>query len=403
MTTAPSLALRGAPSSGGALDTTHLSVVAVVTVDDPANPTKGETCTGTVLSVKGNTGYVLTAAHCFTDVNPAWTTLVVTANDYGLQKFADGHPITDHVVHPSYNPTSHLYDFALLKFEGAAGLPTTSVLPPAEDDLAAGSKVTLVGYGFTLEDGDAGFNTARRSFTAPLDMVLTDQLTVDETTAKGGQCQGDSGGPLLYEKGGVVYVAGIISAGAADCTGVGLSNRASLVHDDFVQGYLDGKPLAITPTCSTCQSAATRPGGACGASLGACGKSTACNEFLDCDAKCGDAACHDACRSAHASGAKLYDAVTGCVCTTGCAAECASDVSCGGDGGVAADAGPPAASPDAGDAIGTSPGSRAMGRARGPGGSNGALGALATLAMGLVVRSARRRRGSPSSRRPAAR
>jgi hypothetical protein len=33
---------------GGQLDTTHHSVVAVISVDDPTNPTKGESCTGTL-------------------------------------------------------------------------------------------------------------------------------------------------------------------------------------------------------------------------------------------------------------------------------------------------------------------------------------------------------------------
>jgi hypothetical protein len=315
-------------------------VVAIITVDDPTHPTRGETCTGTVLAVKGTTGYVLTAAHCFTEANPSWTTFVFTTDSYAIDTVATAHKVTDHLVHPSYNATSHQYDFAMLKFDGATGLPTTAALTSAADDVGVGSFVTLVGYGFTsgafVPDGDGGPNTARRSFRAPVSGIDPLQIVIDETTAKGGQCQGDSGGPLLYDNAGTVFVAGVISAGASSCTGIGLSNRVSAVQADFIQSYLDDKPVAITPTCATCQATASKPGAVCAKSLEACGASDECGAFTLCAANCkDDDACVDGCRHAHAKGAHLYEAFTGCMCTLGCPMECAVEMKCpGADGGL---------------------------------------------------------------------
>src|SRR4051794_6747396 len=60
------------PILGGALDTTHSAVVAVLGADFE--------CTGTIVQVKGAIGYVLTAAHCCDAT--AHPLQVVMGNDY---------------------------------------------------------------------------------------------------------------------------------------------------------------------------------------------------------------------------------------------------------------------------------------------------------------------------------
>lgn len=319
---------------GGQLDTTHHSVVAIVSVDNPTNPTRGETCTGTIVSVQGDTGYVLTAAHCFVDIPATYTTYVFTTDDYELLDFSTAHKILDHVVNPFYAAGPHLYDFAMLKFSGATGLPSTPVLSAADDDLAVGSNITMVGYGFTLDDitttdPDASVNTSRRSVSVPIEIIDDDQIIVNETTAGGGQCQGDSGGPLLYSKNGTDYVSGVISAGADTCTGEGLSNRASTVLDSFITPYVNGEPIPTTPTCDSCQGTATVSGGPCEAQDTACNNSTDCAAYSECTAKCadGDTACMSACDQA---GADAYNALTSCVvsaCTQYCDDAGAGDAS----------------------------------------------------------------------------
>jgi Trypsin len=308
---------------GGQLDTTHHSVVAVISVDDPTNPTKGESCTGTIVSVSGDTGYVLTAAHCFVDIPATYTTIVFTTDDYDPLNFASGHKILDHAVNPFYSPSSHLFDFAMLKFSGATGLPSTPVLSAADDDLAAGTNITMVGYGFTLDDvtstdPDASVNTSRRSVSVPIEVLDENQIIINQTTAGGGQCQGDSGGPLLYSKNGTDYVSGVISAGATNCTGEGLSNRASTVLDSFIAPYVNGEPISTTPTCDTCQ--ATAGSGPCESQETACGKSNDCSQYSVCIAKCadGDTACTGACGPA---GADDYNALSACV-DSACATYC---------------------------------------------------------------------------------
>jgi hypothetical protein len=81
--------------------------------------------------VKGNSGYYLTAAHCVvakdakgnltkTVLKPSQL-FVIAGPDY-MDPKATAYPVSEVKIHPSFNTSSLLYDFAMIRFtfNGAA-------------------------------------------------------------------------------------------------------------------------------------------------------------------------------------------------------------------------------------------------------------------------------------------
>src|SRR5262245_11527365 len=110
---APSLGETDEAILYGQPDTTHQAVVAVL-----GSPSE---CTGTIVAVSGNYGFVLTAAHCVTLDTPQY---VVQGNDYNSSS-AIVYPVVSFKADPNYN--QQVYDFGMVKFTGASG--ATPVIP----------------------------------------------------------------------------------------------------------------------------------------------------------------------------------------------------------------------------------------------------------------------------------
>src|SRR5262245_37885328 len=107
----------------GTLDTTHQAVTALFGDQNQ--------CTATIVAVKGNYGFALTAAHCVTLDTPKY---VVQANDVNSSS-AIVYPVLSHEAHPSYN--QQVYDFGMVKFTGASSAtPVIPAMQPSEDTLA---------------------------------------------------------------------------------------------------------------------------------------------------------------------------------------------------------------------------------------------------------------------------
>lgn len=230
------LALSNAalPIFGGRVDTEHPEVMLLAS-------RRGFLCTGTVIDAEGQTGFLLTAAHCVTEEDgaalPAADFVVVPGQDFATSTSA--FEVESVSVEPSYDGSFAANDVAVVRFFAEdAALGAIPVLGASDDALAVGDDLLLVGFGQTEQDPD---NTQRRRVQRTVE-TLDEQLVVYSQEDAHGACFGDSGGPVLVQVGAEERVAGIISGGVSDgdegCAGgIGVAIRAS-GYAGFIQGAL---------------------------------------------------------------------------------------------------------------------------------------------------------------------
>jgi hypothetical protein len=233
---------------GGSADTTHDAVMALLQLQ---TATTAYACSGTTIAQSGTSAFLLTAAHCVvaldvmdkvvlppTVVAPSVMS-VLPGPDWQVS-LSQGRKLTVTAISvaPGYDgaPDSP-NDVAIVRFTaGAPALPIVPILEPADDGLAAGSSLTLVGYGVT-ETGAQ--NTLRRTVDRPIDSLTAQELRYLQNDMKG-QCHGDSGGPALTRVAGAERVAGVIAYGQEipsldlycrlQSAAVRISSLASFVH-----------------------------------------------------------------------------------------------------------------------------------------------------------------------------
>jgi hypothetical protein len=206
----------------------------------------GFLCTGTVIHVAEQSGFLLTAAHCVTEESgaglvplPARDFVVVPGADFAESTI--DYPVSSVSVEPSYDG-SFAADVAVVRFSfGSDAAPSTiEPLSSGEDQLDVADEVLLVGFGQT--DLDEG-NTQRRRVERQVE-VLDEELVVYSQEDGKGACFGDSGGPVLVTLGGRERLAAVISGGvdsvADGCSGgLGVSMRVS-AYESFIAGALSG-------------------------------------------------------------------------------------------------------------------------------------------------------------------
>ena len=246
------------PIFGGTPDTSHNAVMALI---DQLSSTTATACTGTTVSLVGASGIFLTAGHCvvandgmghvttplkladpnnlFVVPGPNWQQSVQAGLYYGVAQVA---------VHPQYDGSVNSpFDVAVVRFLGA--LPATPVIPAlaaADDTLAVGSTIDVVGFGKTQTNA---MNATRFEVNRVIQSITANQFLYDQTDMKGA-CQGDSGGPALVDTPAGTRVAGVTSFGDPDCTKVGASVRISPVYASFIQAFVGAAPRALS--CNEC-------------------------------------------------------------------------------------------------------------------------------------------------------
>ena len=306
----------------GTPDTTHTAVVAVLGPDF--------SCTGTVLQVKGTTGYVLTAAHCC----PAndLPDQVFVGTDYNNPNTGTYHNVVGGSVlkdscYLDYPGSTD--DVCMLKFNNATGVPIIPPMTPQTDTLSVGTPITYVGYGI-IAAPPGGNNSVRRKVDKTIGKV--DSYFVEYASAgQSGTCQGDSGGPGIVTVNGQEMVAGVVSFGDQSCNQLGSSIRTSAVYTSFIAVYLaDGAPAPVCPAavdCNSCIQSSTQ-NGSCKNITDACFKDPDCGALAQCYQGCTTTACQNACTAANTDGLTKYSAIFGCICTVGCAQACGNTATC---------------------------------------------------------------------------
>lgn len=189
-----------------------------------ADPFSAHFCGGSVLSEK----WIITAAHCAERLSPGQ--VVITAGTNRLVEGATRRNINRIFVHKNYNNQTQDNDIALLELRDP--LPTglqiqrVELLKPGEESgLTEGSKLTVTGWGATVEGGGV-VRDLRYLDALPFVLRATcndtqaydGRITVNMICAgkrSGGEdsCQGDSGGPLTFGTGTSSKLAGIVSWG----------------------------------------------------------------------------------------------------------------------------------------------------------------------------------------------
>lgn len=200
----------------------------------------GSSCTGTIIKVDGNTGYVLTAAHCNN------MDYVVVADDYE-DCFGQGNSgceavfeVTQQIYHPNYNNNDpgQGYDFSLIRFTGAAGWPYYIPAAQNPDGLQQGARVDIIGYGQT----ESGNNSLRKHKVTSV-VELAGLMFAHVSTV----CFGDSGGPAIYN-GAVVGVSSFVTDDS--CMDYGVSGRVRSVYSDWIEPFT-GPSMPPTTTSAT--------------------------------------------------------------------------------------------------------------------------------------------------------
>ncbi|CAL7933033.1 unnamed protein product [Xylocopa violacea] len=181
------------------------------------------------------TQWVLTAAHCVTNIVRSGDAIYVRVGDHDLtRKYGSPGAQTLRVattyIHHNHNSQTLDNDIALLKLHGQAELKDgvcLVCLPARGVSHTAGKRCTVTGYGYMGEAGPIPLRVreaeipivsdaeCRRKVNAVTEKIFI--LPASSFCAGGEQgndaCQGDGGGPLVCQDDGFYELAGLVSWG----------------------------------------------------------------------------------------------------------------------------------------------------------------------------------------------
>ena len=211
-------------------------------------------------------GWILTAAHCLTDLGGVSIAKAGHRVRLGLSNPLSNegysYPILRIEPHPSYDRSTFAFDIALVQYDPRAGTRGTKVevvpgrirldpRPMAGRPIKAGDVAYTYGWGWTAMTGGKapeqlrGAKLQLRS-DAQCNLItkFRDHRTNSVVCAAGSEgqqaCFGDSGGPLITyaDSGNVPTVIGVVSAGVK-CGTTGVPSRYVRVTHPVVQSWLN--------------------------------------------------------------------------------------------------------------------------------------------------------------------
>ena len=300
------VAQASAPIVGGTDDSTDASTVYL------SGP--NQVCSGALIHVDKDLGYVLTAATCTGMQKIVYLPPGVTSyTDPLAQTFA----VTQDGADPGHN-------IRVLQFKGATASMAVTPASSGSDSLAQGTMVELSGFGVSAVG--APQSTIRRHVNVPITHLDANTFSYDQSS--GGECAGDEGGPAYLAVPSGKIVVGVMSSSDPSCAGTGMSSRVESDYGSFIDGAI-GAGLCK----SSCFAGAND---SCYGPDENCQSDPSCVALSNCLTACAspDSACGVACAAkATLEATSEYNSATDCACQpclVGCPAMTCPHVPAGG-------------------------------------------------------------------------
>jgi len=174
--------------------------------------------------------YVLSSAHCIVGKSATSLQVLVGDHDYKIgtdTPYATLIPVQSYLNHPGFNSNTNLNDISIIKTQRSItyNVAIGPVCLPPTNLLFTNSLVEAVGWGSTGYGYPVSSVLKKVSLTvvsnAQCNSYYNNQIQPSQmcTYASGrDSCQYDSGGPVFVTMNGLVYLAGVITAGSGCAT-----------------------------------------------------------------------------------------------------------------------------------------------------------------------------------------